>query len=84
MEKFELKQRLIWGPFCAGSIYTSALFSLIQDYYGKEQWVEFVQNHWIDGIYSVPVALFLLAYAGKILFDALRTFRLNARQEESE
>lgn len=47
--------------FWAGVLVNAATVSLIQDCYGKEKYLAAVENGWISGWVTVPIALGILA-----------------------
>jgi len=54
-----------------GIIIALCIQSLVQDYYGRDAWVERVRtSSWFDAAWSVPIALFFLVCAFLVLiFD---------------
>lgn len=44
---------------CGGLVY-AALTSLIQDYYGKEDYIRSIEEYWVDPVITVPGAIILL------------------------
>jgi hypothetical protein len=49
--------------FFAGSIFTLSVLSLVQDFMGKEAYIEHVTNNWASAWITVPLALVLLVYS---------------------
>lgn len=55
--------------FTCGMFFEGALISLMQDLHGKEKYIEMIQNHWISGRITVPLALIIIIAALNILYD---------------
>lgn len=51
------------SKFWSGWLACGAVTSLGQDYVGKEAYIKLVEAGWIDPVYTVPLALFLLLIA---------------------
>lgn len=49
------------NSFTRGGAFTLALYSLFQDYLGKQGYLEYVENYWMDSKVTVPLALIGLA-----------------------
>ena len=43
--------------FTSGVVCMACSMSLIQDFYGLDGYVERLRNNWIDGIYTIPIAI---------------------------
>ena len=54
---------LIWSVFFCGAMVALSMMSLYQDFLGKDGFVKHVQDHWISGWWTVPIALVLLLLA---------------------
>ncbi len=50
------------NQFLNGCLAVIACRSLIQDFYGMEQWLAIERAGWVSGWYTVPVALVMLAF----------------------
>jgi hypothetical protein len=53
------KQPIVFWAFWAGYIGNSALKSFIQDLYGKQRYIELVQEKWISSKITIPLAVLL-------------------------
>ena len=45
--------------FSAGGLVASCCLSIIQDLYGKEAYIEHIKNHWVSGLYTLPLAIII-------------------------
>lgn len=48
------------GYFWCGWVACVAIRSLEQDFKGKERWLQWASENWIDGKYSIPMAVIAL------------------------
>lgn len=55
-----MKKSNLWAAFFAGSAFVMALYSLFQDYLGREGYITYVLEHWTPGWYSVPLSVIIL------------------------
>jgi hypothetical protein len=46
--------------FFSGVLFHIALVSLVQDFYGKEQYTKIIEAAWVSPVLTVPLALILL------------------------
>lgn len=51
------------NKFYAGGLFTVCILSLLQDFIGKEQYIEMVQNYWVSAWISIPLALICIVCA---------------------
>lgn len=47
----------------AGIIIAFSTVSLIQDYFGLDGYVEYLQENWISSWYTIPIAIVLICVA---------------------
>lgn len=62
-----LKKALLTPPrrsemFFLGSTTAFAILSLIQDFIGKEVYIQLVKDHWVSGWIGVPLCILGLLY----------------------
>ena len=50
--------------FFAGYLIALCIESLYQDFLGKEKYIAFISNNWIEPVYSVPIAIVGIIVAG--------------------
>ena len=62
-ELTELHKKRNRAKFWAGCLTATAFQSLYQDFKGQAGMQEVVQNHWISGWWTVPLALICLGWA---------------------
>lgn len=56
-------QKFLADGFERGVLTTLCFMSLLQDWYGKDEWLARLANgHWINPWYSVPLTLLILLY----------------------
>lgn len=48
------------GYFWCGWVSCVAIRSLEQDFKGKERWIQWASDNWIDGKYTIPIAIICL------------------------
>ena len=59
----QVRQSLKLHQFTAGALLAMASYSLVQDYYGLERWIELVRARWVPAYVSAPVALLCIVWA---------------------
>ena len=69
-----LHARMITSSYWLGIITSASVFSLIQDWFGPDRYVQHIRNGWVDERISVPVAITILTGA----LIGLRNLRSNA------
>lgn len=57
------KQLMMLGPYAAGCVSGLSFHSLIQDYYGREGYIQHLRESWITESISVPIAIVCIAWA---------------------
>jgi len=61
---------LVFEFVLAGYLISVACSSLIQDFMGKEKWIAIISEHWINPLYTVPLALLMLFWTAGIITNA--------------
>lgn len=56
---------LLWSGFFIGNVFAASCLGLLQDFLGKEAYIEHVRNHWVSSSFSVP--LFIVAILAVIV-----------------
>jgi len=53
---------LMSSSFIRGFMTCSCFFSLVQDFLGKDDYIAYIQSHWIDSSISVPTTIICLLF----------------------
>ena len=64
--KFRFKT-LCWPSFFAGYLFNSAIYSLYQDWHGKDGYIKLINEYWIDACITIPLSI-LLAFISIFIF----------------
>ena len=56
-----MKRYIVKGAF-VGITLALSMYGLLQDFLGKERYIEHVQNHWIPGCISAPIEIILIIW----------------------
>jgi hypothetical protein len=64
--------------FWIGAVVSMAVYSLFQDFLGRDRFLAFARDGWVDATYGVPIAGGLLAAAASAYFF----LRLRASDED--
>lgn len=55
--------KILRSEFVCGVVATASVYSLIQDYMGREAYVKWASENWVSGWYTVPLAVFVLVFS---------------------
>lgn len=63
-----MRSRILKIYIC-GALFHAAITSLMQDWYGKEYYIEHLNKNWVSPWISVPIAIFYILYSTYVLFN---------------
>lgn len=73
---------VLWSGFFIGNIFAVACFGLLQDFLGKEAYIEHVRGHWVSSSISVPLFIVGLLVITVEMIVLLKRSRNLVRRED--
>lgn len=67
--------------FYHGMVVYGCINSLYQDIIGKQAYIEKVQNNWIDGVVTIPIAIGILVL---VVIDLVNKARTKAKEDAQQ